>query len=170
MSGSLLQLSFLCQKITRKYHKVLIFIIERCVLKWKQELSCILCLCYVVYRCLNLVHEHSLIHKATTNKKLQDSRIVRRDILLSTMYIVLIYGKSACSIYVVNELNNSPESKLRWPHVDPVGSALGQRGPNVPCYLERACHRDQHSAAHYGMNQSFNCVCKYNTCALACVV
>ena len=24
----------------------------------------------------------------------------------------------------------------RWPNVDPVGSPLGQRGPNVPCYLE----------------------------------
>ena len=23
----------------------------------------------------------------------------------------------------------------RWPNVDPVGSTLGQRGPNVPCYL-----------------------------------
>ena len=23
----------------------------------------------------------------------------------------------------------------RWPNVDPVGSTLGQHGPNVPCYL-----------------------------------
>ena len=26
----------------------------------------------------------------------------------------------------------------RWPDVDPVGSTLDQRGPNVPCYLSRA--------------------------------
>ena len=25
----------------------------------------------------------------------------------------------------------------RWPNVDSIGSTLGQRGPNVPCYLGR---------------------------------
>ena len=28
-----------------------------------------------------------------------------------------------------------PTLAPRWPNVDPVGSTLGQRGPNVPCYL-----------------------------------
>ena len=53
-------------------------------------------------------------------------------------YIPRDYRTKVCTSHALGRdtyKHSVPDSKLRWPNVDPVGSTLGQRGPNVPCYM-----------------------------------
>ena len=51
---------------------------------------------------------------------------------------VIDLREEGCQILLSFQLGPQQQTSLapRWANVDPVGSTLGQRGPNVSCYLE----------------------------------